>query len=199
MPDATQTSAARDELSLLRAISRGDEKAMEILYRTHADAIFKFAYRRLGENYEDSEEVVQDTFLSALDMVATFQGQSSVYTWLCGIARLRIIDQFRRQSRGKRAPRQSEVEMDEALPSESDLAALVADQIAAEAIVDRLTQVLTEDENEAFMMRHVDGFSTEEIATVLDRSLRATEGVLYRARQKLRAAVLDGRVEPKPK
>ena len=195
MPDDLTPPAGRDEISLVRAIARGDEQAMVLLHRAHADALFRFVYRRVDESYEDCEEVIQDTFLSVIDLAPTFGGQSSVRTWLCGIARLRTIDLQRRRARSKRAPSKLQVDMHEDMPAADTPATVVDDQLAAAAIVDRLAEVLSKEEGEAFMMRHVDEFSLEEIAVLLGRSLRATEGLVYRAKQKLRQAVLDGKVE----
>jgi len=195
MTEATRILAPRDDGTLIRAIARGDAGAMETLYRAHADAVFRFAYRRTGESYQDAEEITQDTFLTVLDLAETFKGESSAYVWLCGIARLRLIDFYRRQNREKRAPKNLSLELHDEVASKENIAASVEGRIAEAIIVDRLAQVLSDEEKEAFMMRHVDGFSLEEISSVLSRSLRATEGIVYRAKQKLRAAIIDGRVE----
>jgi RNA polymerase sigma-70 factor (ECF subfamily) len=67
----------------------------------HGDALFGYAMLRLRDA-DQAAEVVQDTFLEALKSRGSFQGRSSERTWLIGILKHRIIDQFRRRARRER-------------------------------------------------------------------------------------------------
>jgi RNA polymerase sigma-70 factor (ECF subfamily) len=181
--------ASLDETARVQSIGRGDERAMETLYRTHVDAVFRFIYRRVGGNYEDAEELTQETFLTVLGLAASFEGRSSVFVWLCGIAKLRIGDFYRKRARVKRIPASMLVSLDEALPGAKGVDAL--ERVEASLMVDRLARELSEDEREAFMMRHVEGLSLDEIGELLGKSERAAEGLIYRAKTKLRQAICD--------
>ena len=83
------------EISLVRRVARGEEAAMAELYQTYFEAVLRFVYRRLGESFEDAEEVTQDVFISAVSLAGTYQGLGPVFRWLCGIAQNRIVDMSR--------------------------------------------------------------------------------------------------------
>jgi RNA polymerase sigma-70 factor (ECF subfamily) len=64
----------------------------------HADALFRFALLRV-RNQTTAEELVQETFVAALSASAAFRAQGSERTWLVGILKHKIIDQFRKSQR----------------------------------------------------------------------------------------------------
>ena len=62
----------------------------------YGDDLYRFAYLRTG-NRQTAEDLVQETFLSALKALDSFQGKSSVRTWLTSILNRKIIDYYRRK------------------------------------------------------------------------------------------------------
>lgn len=66
----------------------------------YGDELFRFALSRVSDATV-AEELVQETFLSALDGLATFRAEASERTWLFVILRRKIIDHYRRQARTK--------------------------------------------------------------------------------------------------
>jgi RNA polymerase sigma-70 factor (ECF subfamily) len=68
----------------------------------HGDALFRFARLRVRDQ-NIAEDLVQDTFLSALRAYESFQHRSSIRTWLIGILRNKIIDHFRKAGRAMSA------------------------------------------------------------------------------------------------
>ena len=135
---------ARDpaEEELRRRVLAGDRAAAEAFFRAHVDAVYEFAHYRLDGDRSAVEDVVQDTFLAALGglgggsgspgspgssrpngdgpqpALARFDGESSVRTWLCGIAKNKI-----RALRRKRRPRAlSDVLVDDAADIDAILA-----------------------------------------------------------------------------
>ena len=64
----------------------------------HGGALFRYALLRLRDEHQ-AEELVQETFLAALQAQGRFSGGSSVRTWLIGILKHKILDQFRREAR----------------------------------------------------------------------------------------------------
>jgi RNA polymerase sigma-70 factor (ECF subfamily) len=181
-------AASQDETALIRAVARKDEAAVENLYRTHVDAVFRFVYRRVQERYEDAEEITQDTFLTALNLAPQFRGDASVLTWLCALARIRIIDFYRRHNREKRIPHDKMAAIEEAI----EHAATTADpfQSLDEALlVDGLMAAVTEPEREALLLRYVEGLSLREIATQLGRTEKGVDGLIDRAKKKQRELI----------
>src|SRR5688572_30434542 len=87
------------ERELIASILRNDRKAAARFVAAHIDAVYGYARHRLAPRLDLVDDVVQDVFLAALNGLATFQGQSSLRTWLLGIARHKIEDVYRRRLR----------------------------------------------------------------------------------------------------
>ena len=76
-----------DELAL-RRVRRGDSAALEQFYEQHVDGLFAFVFYRVGRDKTVAEDVVQDTFLTALDRMDAYDDKrGSVATWLCVLSR----------------------------------------------------------------------------------------------------------------
>jgi RNA polymerase sigma-70 factor (ECF subfamily) len=88
-----------DERELVASILRKDRKAAAQLVADHIDAVYAYARHRLMPHAELADDVVQDVFLAALNGVGTFEGQSSLRSWLIGIARHKIEDIYRQRLR----------------------------------------------------------------------------------------------------
>lgn len=65
----------------------------------HADYLFAYAIRRIS-NEEQAKDLVQETFLAALEKADRFEGKSSERTWLTAILKNKIIDVYRKKSSG---------------------------------------------------------------------------------------------------
>src|SRR5438309_335614 len=112
MQDRTPGTTEDAEQSLVQSVAFGNEASAAQLFRLYGDSVLRFVYRRVGEQMEDAEEITLDTFGSAVKLAATYDLRSSVLTWLCGIAKLRIIDFYRRAGRDKRAPAHMQISLD---------------------------------------------------------------------------------------
>src|SRR3712207_1256592 len=95
--------------------------------------LFAFAYRAVRQR-EEAEDLVQDTWISALRTVPSFEGRSSLRTWLVSILRRRIADRFRRE-------RPSELLEEEKHAVESTAA---EERIDTHQAADAATQALSE-------------------------------------------------------
>ena len=73
--------------------------SMEAIYKNHARTVYGFLLTRT-RNPEEAQELTQETFCRALKHLKEFKGESSVSTWLCGIARNVWLEYVRRQQRG---------------------------------------------------------------------------------------------------
>jgi RNA polymerase sigma-70 factor (ECF subfamily) len=90
---------ARTDAELIARVVAGDSEALAELYDRHADAIFRAAYRRLGDRHV-AEEILQDTFLSLWNRAELFdESMGSLRAWLGTIARNRSIDRLRASGR----------------------------------------------------------------------------------------------------
>lgn len=68
---------------------------IEILYRAHKQAVFAYLMSLTRGDEESAEDLLSETFMQAMRSISSFRGESSVRTWLCGIARNLWLRQFR--------------------------------------------------------------------------------------------------------
>jgi len=179
-----------EELQLVRAAKRGDDQAFEELVKRYDRNVFRIA-QHITQNREDAEDVVQEAFLKAYGNLEQFQEQSKFYTWLVRIAVNEALMKLRR-----RRPERM-VSLDEDVKTEDDtLPREVADwspnpeqmynQSELRDILTRTIQGLPAGFRTVFVLRDVEGLSTEETAQALDLSIPAVKSRLLRARLQLR-------------
>jgi RNA polymerase sigma-70 factor (ECF subfamily) len=90
---------ARTDPELVAEVATGNSDALAELYDRHADAIYRAAYRRVGDRHA-AEEILQDTFLALWNRAELFdESQGSLRAWLGTIARNRSIDRLRASGR----------------------------------------------------------------------------------------------------
>src|SRR6201987_4680395 len=179
-----------EELTLVQAAKRGDDSAFEELVRRYDRNVFRIA-QHITQNREDAEDVVQDAFLKAYGNLEQFQGQSKFYTWLVRIAVNEALMKLRR-----RRPERM-VSLDEDVKTEEDsVPREIADwspnpeqlykQSELKDILTRTIQGLPPSFRTVFVLRDVEGLSTEETADALGLSIPAVKSRLLRARLQLR-------------
>src|SRR5206468_2405659 len=179
-----------DEMALVQAAKAGDVAAFEDLVRRYDRNVFRIA-QHITQNREDAEDVVQDAFLKAYSNLGQFQGQSKFYTWLVRIAVNEALMKLRR-----RRPERM-VSLDEDVKTEEDsVPREVADwspnpeqqynQAELKEILTKTIQGLPPSFRTVFVLRDVEGLSTEETADALELSVPAVKSRLLRARLQLR-------------
>jgi len=179
-----------DELALVQAAKEGDTAAFEEFVRRYDRNVFRIA-QHITQNREDAEDVVQDAFLKAYGNLKQFQGQSKFYTWLVRIAVNEALMKLRR-----RRPERM-ISLDEDVKTEEDsVPREVADwspnpeqlysQGELHEILSKTIQGLPPSFRTVFVLRDVEGLSTEEAAEALDLSIPAVKSRLLRARLQLR-------------
>jgi RNA polymerase sigma-70 factor, ECF subfamily len=179
-----------EELALVNAAKAGDMGAFEDLVRRYDRNVFRIA-QHITQNREDAEDVVQDAFLKAFQNLEQFQGQSKFYTWLVRIAVNEALMKLR-----KRRPERF-VSLDEDVKTEEDsMPREIADwspnpeqqynQAELKEILGKTIQGLPPGFRTVFVLRDVEGLSTEETADALDLSIPAVKSRLLRARLQLR-------------
>jgi RNA polymerase sigma factor (sigma-70 family) len=185
--------ATPDEVALVCSMGVHGSGGAEEIYRLYSQRVYRFIYWRIGEQAEDAEDLALDTFINAINLSKSYDGRVSVFAWLCGIARLRLIDRHRSQGRAKRGARtQVSIEdLDEAWAPAKDGADDIVNRISASQIMDSALLTLSADESESLMLLLVDGLSIREIATHMKRSEDAIDSLTRRGKKKLRVALLQ--------
>jgi len=177
----------------LDALRAGDPAAVSALFETYADRIYRLALGVLRDPTA-AEDVVQETFLSAITHLDRFEGRSSLGTWLYRVAYNASIDRLRRRTDERLPPDEPEDEADAgtALPLPKSIVDWAgaperwqADrEVSAE--IERAIAALPQSLRVVFLLRDVEGLSTEETAQALGLSEGATKVRLHRARLAMR-------------
>ncbi|MBP7570450.1 MAG: sigma-70 family RNA polymerase sigma factor [Acidobacteria bacterium] len=170
----------------------GDESAFQRLVERHSVGVFQLAFRLTG-NESDAEDVVQDTFLKVYRELKRFESRSSFKTWLHRVTVNCSYDLLRKRPRVRLEPIVTDDgEAGWRAEPEAD-AASRPDRVAYGSEVHRrieaAMQRLSPAERTAFVLRHFEGHSLEEIGEALGLRLGATKHSVFRAVQKMRRAL----------
>jgi RNA polymerase sigma-70 factor (ECF subfamily) len=178
------------DVALVDRARTGDVLAFETLVNKYDRQIFRIA-QHITQNREDAQDVVQDAFLKAYEKLEQFQGNSKFYTWLVRIAVNESLMRLRKRRTGKMVSIDEDIETEEgSVPR--DLADWSPNpeqnygQAELAEILRKTIQGLPHGFRIVFVLRDVDGLSTEETAETLGLSVPAVKSRLLRARLQLR-------------
>src|ERR1041384_854120 len=193
---ATVTEARpKVEDQFIEKLKRGDAAAFETLVNERSGEIFGLLYR-LTENAEEARDLTQETFLRAFQSIVHFRGESDLRTWIYRIA----INQARNRWRWWRRRRRDATVSIDAPEIGGGRLGLIAtlksntrhdpeqDAIASERerALRKALSSLRRVYRETVILRDIEGFAYEEIATTLDISVGTVKSRLARGRQELR-------------
>jgi RNA polymerase sigma-70 factor (ECF subfamily) len=186
-------------LSLKHDMSPGEKsdssahQNIDRLVQEHARTLYLYALMRVGKQ-DLAEDIVQETLLAALQSWQTFAGQSSERTWLIGILRHKILDFFRQNPGHESIDEQNWQKeyfdkaghwKDKLVNWNANPETLVENAEFRKVLQDCLKE-LSKIMARAFVMREMEGISSEEICKLLDISQTNLWVRLHRARLQLR-------------
>lgn len=171
----------------------GKHESFRVLVDRHGRKVFGLAYRMMG-NEQDADEVVQETFLRCFKRLDSFESRSSFSTWLYRIASNCALDLLQKRKQDRVHLVESDAQVNELNPEERAidyatpqpgpermlLSAELRERVAG--AMKRLTAV----ERTAFVLRHFEGQSIQEIGAVLKVKDEAVKNTIFRAVKKMR-------------
>ena len=178
--DATAVALARD----------GDGEAFRALVDRHSRAVYRLAHRMTG-NPQDAEDVVQETFLKAYRQLGRFESRANFSTWLHRIAVNCSIDVIRGRKHQEAGHDASDLEaldrVDDRRVDPSPERLMLSTELQEK--VSRAMEDLTHLERAAFVLRHFEGQSIEDISRALGLQANAAKHSIFRAVRKMRLAL----------
>jgi len=170
---------------LLEGLRRASEPHFNELYARYFQRIYNFVQGRI-RNHADTEEIVQETFTAVFRSVERYRGQSSLLSWVYGVAKNTLNNHLRRARARDEKIERAEPEL--ARPPSSLASCTPEEQLhlrryAAE-IHARLESV-ADWQAEAFVMRHLHDLSIGEICERTQRTSDAVRSSLYRIKRLL--------------
>ncbi len=192
-PAAAAGSRASAESEFIERLKRGEAAAFEELVAERSGEIYGLLFR-LTENREEARDLTQETFLRAFQSIGRFRGEADLRTWIYRIA----INQARNRWRWwRRRRRDSTVSLD-AMQGQSNQTLMAT---LAESSENPEQQTLAHERElalrsalrsvgrayrETLILRDIEGFTYEEIATTLGINVGTVKSRLARGRQELR-------------
>ena len=195
-PDLVNTT---DEKLIELFISSKDERAFEEIVNRYADKIYRLAFK-ITRDYYSAEEILQEVFLTLINKIDTFRGESKFSSWLYRVTANAAYMHLRAQKKYE-----NDVSLEDYVPYDEN--GTLMGRIKAKDWIDRPDKALLSEEameiiekavNElpepyrvVFHLRDVEGFSNQEVSEVLGLSVPALKSRLHRARLYLRDKLSD--------
>jgi RNA polymerase sigma-70 factor, ECF subfamily len=169
------------DVILLEQMARGDEEAFAEIYRRYKNVIYGFVYR-MTRDAGATEDITQECFVFLIERPSQYdQHLGSLTTFLCSVARRRVLNLLRRKYR-------SDVQLDD---QDFEWAHGDGDPLASLLSTERVEKLeegimrLTVDQREVLILREFHELSYGEIAAVTQTEMATVKTRLYRARQAL--------------
>jgi len=189
-----------DEAALLEGLKRGDPEACACMIKQYAPRVYAIAIRMVNDPNE-AEEVLQETFISACKNINKFEGRSALGTWLHRIATNAALMHLRKQ-KNREVSLDAPIEMhggDDVYREVQDWAITPDDHAMnseTRAVLEQAISELPETLRTVFILREIEGYSTEETANILGISVSAAKVRLHRARLRLRESLAPYFTQP---
>lgn len=161
----------------MAAVLRKDRKATARLVELHADAVYSYIRHRLIPRADLVDDLVQDVFLAVWERLNDFRGESSLRSWILGVARHKVEDHYRARLREAADLPEGEVE-----PEYDDL----LDRERLQEKTRRVLEALPEPYSLALLWRYWEKRSARDIAAQTGKTEKAVERLLARAREQFR-------------
>lgn len=187
------TSSAEEDRRLVARAKEGDFAAFDSLVSKYERRVYTLALR-VVRHAHDAEEVVQQTFVSVVEHIDAFRGDSGFYTWLMRIATNHALALLRRRAVRTTVSLDTQQSDDDygSLPHPDYVAVWretpleVASRRETRRLVDEALEELDDKYRLVFLLRDIEGLSTRETAEALQITPENAKVRLLRARLQLR-------------
>jgi len=177
--------------ALIERILSGDRDAFDLVYERYFNRIYSFVHKRL-HNRADTEETVQEVFISAFSSLGSFRREAPFAAWMLGVARRVVASRFKKK-RHPTVPLEHE-EQAETIDLLTPLLQRSVTPLEHYECHERIAQLeanaarrLTGEQRQLFELHHLRHHSITDIADLMNKSEDAVKSNLYRARKALLA------------
>lgn len=181
-----------EEKKIIELAKAGDKKALATLVKNYEQTIYNFSFK-ICRDRQKAENIMQETFVSMIKHLNQFDGNSKLSTWLYRIVSNHCLGEARKEKdkyfvslSDQNGDDDSELYVDKYVADWSRIPNSVVENDELKTILDNAIKKLAYDYRIVFLLRDVEGLSTEETAEALELSISAVKSRLHRARAFLR-------------
>jgi RNA polymerase sigma factor (sigma-70 family) len=165
---------------LVARAKAGDDEALEAMYRAFETPVYNLA-RRMLRSPEDAEDVLQETFLEVVKSIRSYRGEGHLWGWIRQIAASKALMRIRRE----------QIREAEAF-DEQTTAGRVGQNVGAAVDLERALEGLSATARSVVWLHDVEGYTHEEIAESMGKTVSFSKSQLARAHARLRRALGAG-------
>jgi RNA polymerase sigma-70 factor (ECF subfamily) len=167
-----------EDRELVRRVLAGRTGDFRGLVDRHKQSIFRFTLGLLG-NWEEAEDVAQDTFLAAFTNLSGYQSSRAAFsTWLFTIARNRCINLLKQK-------RPTALHEPDSIGEITSADPIVSQELSQQ--LDRALAALPVEQRSAFVLAEIEELPYDEIARIERTSLGTVKSRIHRAKQRLQS------------
>lgn len=187
-------STEQEDCDLMLAYAQGDAAAFDRLYAIHGPALYRFL-RSACASEALAQELYQDIWLRVIHARRRYSPEAPFKAWLYRIARNRLTDHYRQQSRIDAHETSEETD-----DMEQTVSTLVATPLSPETVaslgqrtefIDQALQQLPAVQREALLLRHIVGMSVREVAEIMDQGAETVKSRLRYGTARLRSLLQE--------
>jgi len=185
LTNAVLSFTEQEEANLVAASKKGDQDSFAKLVQQHQRRVFNLVFRML-QQYEEANEVTQETFLAAWQGLPSFRGDARFSTWLYRIAYNCALKQLEQRKRDRAI--QVELQTEEMVASSTQEQRVDAEieSRARQALVHEQLANLPAKYRIVLVLRHLQDMTYEEMAEILTMPIGTIKTHLFRARNLLK-------------
>jgi RNA polymerase sigma-70 factor (ECF subfamily) len=176
------------DADLIRKASSGDLGAYQEFIRLHSARIHAIAYQMVG-NSIDAQDIAQDVFTKLYISLKTYKSQFSFSTWLYRLTVNRSIDYLRKHGRQKTISFEK-ISDESVFKDRTQAPDRILELNELKGAIQLISGELTHKQRKVFVLRDLQGFSTEEIAEILSCRVSTVRVHLSKARNHIKRALL---------
>ena len=151
------------------------------IYRKYGEIVYKYVFCLTG-NEDETQEIVQETFLVAVRDINKFRGECKISTWLCQISKYIWYKKLKKEKSKKEIPIEN---LQSSLFIEKSLEENFCDKENKIQLFKKL-QTLDEDTKNVMYLRILGNFEYNEIAEIMNKTSNWARVVFFRGKQKLK-------------
>lgn len=170
------------DTKMIQAIADGNQQAFATLYERYAERVYNTALS-YTKNTEDAKEITQDVFVKIYKSAASFKGNSTLNTWIYRIVVNTSLNFLKKKKRftlfKKNLPDSQSVDFEHP-------GVLMENKENAAALF-KAMDGLPNNQKTAFILSYIEDLPRQEVANIMETSLKAVESLLQRAKRNMRS------------